>query len=107
MVHKIITILESHSQDSKILKKLFNYLEKMNKDIKFTPKNIVDYFIQSHVARITQELYNPEIVNNYEIENHVCHSIFLLKKIIKDYSFYFEKKPELERIFLSVKKFKE
>jgi hypothetical protein len=26
MVYKIITILESHSQDSKILKKLFNYL---------------------------------------------------------------------------------
>jgi hypothetical protein len=26
MVHKIITIIESHSQDSKILKKLFNYL---------------------------------------------------------------------------------
>jgi hypothetical protein len=89
-------------------KKLFNYLDKMNKQIKFTPKNLADYFIQSHLTRITQEVYDADsVVNNYEIENKICFSLFILKKIIKDYSFYFDKKPELERIFLSVKKYKE
>jgi hypothetical protein len=89
-------------------KKLYNYLDKSNKEIKFTPKNLVDYFIQSHLARISQYLYEVEsTVNNYEIENNICLSLFLNKKIVKDYSFYFDKKPDLEKIFMATKKFKE
>jgi hypothetical protein len=89
-------------------KKLFNYLDKTNKEIKYSPKNLALYLIESHLTRITQEVYDAEsVVNNYEIENQICFSLFLIRKIIKDYSFYFDKKPELERIFLEVKKFKE
>ncbi len=73
-----------------------------------TPKNIVDYFIESHIAKILQQLYSDVgELNNYEVENHFCFSLFLIKKLIKDYSFYFDKKPELERIFTSMKKYKE
>lgn len=89
-------------------KKLFCYLEKMNKEIKNQPKNLVDYMIQSHIATTVQKLYDTSSeLNNYEIENSLCFSFFLIKKIIKDYSFYFDKKPELERIFESLKKYKE
>jgi hypothetical protein len=44
MVHKIITILESHSQDSKILKKLFNYLE--NCSTFFNAIKSIDNFVK-------------------------------------------------------------
>jgi hypothetical protein len=88
-------------------KKMF--MNKHNKGFNSPPyRNIVDYFIQSHLQNITRELYNNESnLNNYEIENKICLSLFMLKKLIKDYSFYFEKKPELERIFLELKKFKD
>lgn len=83
------------NQDEGIIseKKLNCYLEKMNKQISFHPKNLIDYFIQSHIQRISQELYNTEmlVANNYEIENNLCFSLFMVKKIIKDFSFYFEK----------------
>jgi hypothetical protein len=71
-------------------------------------KNIIDYFIQSHLQNITKELYNNEsTLNNYEIENKICLSLFLIKKVIKDYSFCFDKKPELEKIIVDLKKYKE
>lgn len=89
-------------------KKLNCFLERINKPFLHNTRNLVDNFIQSHIVEITQELYdNESAINNYEIENKLSLSLFLLKKIIKDYSFYFDKKPELERIFTSVKKFKE
>jgi hypothetical protein len=84
------------------------YLEKNNRHFSTSSKNIVDYFIQSHLQNITKELYNNEsTLNNYEIENKICLSLFLIKKIIKDFSFCFDKKPELEKIFIDVKKYKE
>jgi hypothetical protein len=49
---------------------------------------------------------NNNQVNNFEIENKICLSLFIIKKIIKDYSFYFNK-AELESIFMQFKKFKE
>ena len=84
------------------------YKEKNNKQINASSKNIIDYFIQSHLQNITKELYNNEsTLNNYEIENKICLSLFLIKKILKDFTFSYDKKPELEKIFLEVKKYKE
>jgi hypothetical protein len=84
------------------------YLEKNNRHFSTSSKNIIDYFIQSHLNNITKELYNNESTfNNYEIENKICLSLFLIKKIIKDFSFCYDKKPELEKVFLELKKYKE
>jgi hypothetical protein len=84
------------------------YFEKNNRHFNTNPKNIVDYFVQSHLQNITKELYNNEsTLNNYEIENKICLSLFIIKKIIKDFSFSYDKKPELEKIFIDLKKYKE
>lgn len=92
-------------------KKFFNYCQStqnVKNKLMAQPKNLVDYLIASHITKITQEIYNAEsTVNNYEVENKLSLSLFILKKTIKDYSFYFEKKPELERVFMALKKFKE
>ncbi len=88
-------------------KKLFNYLGFKGKEIDFIPTNLVSSFIDSHIKEITQELYNAEsLVNNFEVENNICFSLFMINKIVKDYSFYFDKKPELEQMFLQLRKFK-
>lgn len=70
--------------------------------------NVVEYFIQNgHVKKLLNQLYSPEsIYNNYEIEQKLCLSLFLIKKLIQDYSFYFSKQ-ELENILIEVKKFKD
>ncbi len=76
------------------------------KRFKKDPQNLIDYFIESHIHNICKELYVSNCqVNNYEVENKLCLSLFLIKKIIKDYSFYLNK-VELETIYLGLKKFK-
>jgi len=76
------------------------------KKFKKDPQNLIDYFISSHIQNICKELYDPNVqINNYEVENKMCFSLFLIKKIVKDYSFYFNK-VELESLYLSLKKFK-
>jgi hypothetical protein len=103
-----IKLLEQIDSFGIISEKIKKKLEKKNTDDNKQAKNIIDYFIKSHLQNITKELYNESSTfNNYEIENKICLSLFLIRKIIKDYSFYFDKKPELERIYLELKKFKE
>ena len=70
--------------------------------------NIVELFIQEgHVKKLLNQLYSTDAnINNYEIESKLCLSVFIIKKLIQDYSFYFSKQ-ELENIFLQVKKFKD
>ena len=76
------------------------------KKYKKDPQNLVDYFISSQLQNICKDLYDPNSqINNYEIENKLCLSLFIIKKIIKDYSFYFSKN-ELENIYIGIKKFK-
>ena len=76
-----------------------------NKDTK--PMNIIEVFINGNLQAIMTDLYdNKNQANNYELENKICLSLFIIKKIIKDYSFYFDK-YELEKILKKLKKFKE
>lgn len=95
--------------DGVISEKMANFISKNtnNKNNSSTPSNIVEYFINSHLLNITKDLYDSNTqINNYEIENKICLSLFIIKKIIKDYSFYFNK-MELENLFMQLKKFKE
>lgn len=87
-------------------KKLYNYLERTGKN-KTPSNNLIDYIIQN-IEKKCYHLYgmSQEKLNNYEIENHLCFNLFLIYKIVKDYSFYVDKKPELEKIILNVKKYK-
>jgi hypothetical protein len=90
-------------------KNLIKFLDKSDKEIISCPKNFVDYFIECCVNKITHELYKSDSkFNNYEIENSICFCLFIIQKLIQDYSFYFERRPnELEKIFLALKKYKE
>jgi hypothetical protein len=95
--------------DGIISEKMANFISKNlnNKNNSSTPSNIVEYFINSHLLNVTKDLYDSNTqINNYEIENKICLSLFIIKKIIKDYSFYFNK-MELENLFMQLKKFKE
>ena len=61
------------------------------------------------MERLSLRLYEKEQadkVNCYEVDNVVSFYLFLIYKIIKDYSYYFDKKPDLEKIYLAVKKYK-
>ena len=94
--------LRTIEEDRSLKSKGLNPEKKYNKD----PQNIVDYFISSHIQVICKELYDSNAqVNNNEVEKKICFSMFLIKKIIKDYSFYFNK-IELETIYMAMKKFK-
>jgi len=70
--------------------------------------NLAEYLInEGNIKKLLNLMYSAESShNNFEIEQKLCLSVFLLKKIIKDYSFYFSKQ-ELENIFIQVKKFKD
>ena len=75
----------------------------------YNHRNFVDYFITENLNAITQELFADKeklSYNNYEIENKIVFSLWVIKKLIKDYSFYFSK-TELESIFLQVKRYKD
>lgn len=96
-----------NTDNGMISEKKYSAYLKAYKKVNYQYQNLVEYFIQSHVSLITQELYNQEsVVNNYEIENKLCLSLFLIKKIVKDYSFYFSRQ-ELENILTALKKYKE
>ena len=76
------------------------------KKFKKDHQNLIDYFISGHIQNLCKELYDPNVqINNFEVENKMCFSLFLIKKIVKDYTFYFNK-VELETLYLSLKKFK-
>lgn len=76
------------------------------KKFKKEPSNLIEYFISSHIQTLCKDLYDPNSqINNYEVEDKMSFSLLLIKKIIKDYSFYFNK-VELEQLYLSLKKFK-
>jgi len=99
--NKCLATLENE-REYVVKPKIINPEKKYNKG----PQNLIDYFISSHIQTISKELYDPNAqINNNEVESKLCFSLFLMKKIIKDYSFYFNK-IELETIYLALKKFK-
>ena len=103
--------LDEVKNDGFLSEKAYNILNKNNNNKVFStePTNIIECFLQAdgHLQKTMKDLYdNNNQVNNFEIENKICLSLFIIKKIIKDYSFYFNK-AELESIFMQFKKFKE
>ena len=79
------------------------YCDKLNKE-KSPSGNIVEYLIRQLLKKL-ETLKNAK-VNNVQIENYILRNLFVINKIIQDYSFYFTKKPELETIFTSLKNLK-
>ena len=79
------------------------YCDKLNKD-KNQIGNIVEYLIRQLLKKL-ETLKNAK-VNNVQIENYILRNLFIINKIIQEYSFYFTKKPEFETIFGSLKTLK-
>ena len=84
-------------------KKYYYYLDNVNKD-KVSPGNFVEYIIKD-IERKCEDIANDK-VNNYQVENYISLCLFVICRIVKNFSFYFDKKPELENIFLKIKKFR-
>ena len=79
------------------------YCDKSGKK-KLTCGNFVKYLIQQLNAKIDRFKNNK--VNSYEIENYIMMNLYMVNKVITNYTFYLYKEPELVEIFNLFEKFK-
>lgn len=79
--------------------------EILNKFHKRKKDDIVLSFLNSHVNNIIDDINNSSVINS-EAEQKLCFSLFIIKKIIKDFTFYFTAK-DLELIFNKLKNLRE
>lgn len=93
----ILTNINNNSNDSNR-----NFIHNLYKGKKY---DIVISFINSHLNNMIDEINNSSVINP-EAEQKVCFSLFFIKKIIKDFTFYFNSE-ELELIFIKLKHLKE
>jgi len=77
----------------------------LTKIFKEKKNDIVIYFIKSHINNIIEDVNNSTVIN-VEAEQKLCFSLFIIKKIIKDFSFYFSLN-DLDDIFKRLKHLKE
>ena len=79
------------------------YCDKMGKE-KMPCGNMIKYLLQQLDTKITKHKNNK--VNSKDIENYIMMNLYLIDKIIQNYSFYLYKDPELIEIFNSLEIFK-
>ena len=66
--------------------------------------NFVKYLIQQLNTKIDR--FKNNRVNSYEIENYIMMNLYIINKVITNYSFYLYKEPELVEIFNLIEKYK-
>ena len=66
--------------------------------------NFVKYLIQQLNTKIDRFKNNK--VNSYEIENYIMMNLYMINKVITNYSFYLYKEPELVEIFNLIENYK-
>jgi len=66
--------------------------------------NLVKYLLKQLITKINKN--KNQKINSIEIENYIMINLFLIDKIIQNYSFYFYKEPEFAEIFESLEIFK-
>ena len=79
------------------------YCDKAGKK-KLVCGNFVKYLIQQLNTKIDRFKNNK--VNSYEIENYIMMNLYMINKVITNYSFYLYKEPELVEIFNLIEKYK-
>ena len=67
--------------------------------------NMIKYLLEQLNVKISKTKYNNKI-NSADIENYIMMNLYLIDKIIQQYSFYLYKDPELTEIFNSLIVFK-
>ena len=78
------------------------YCDKVNKQ-KLICGNIIKYLLQQLNIKISKVKHK---VLSMEIENYIMMNLYLINKIIQNYTFYLYKEPELLEIFNSLEVFK-
>ncbi len=79
------------------------YCDKLGRE-KRPSGNIIHYLLSQLFSKF--DLINNAKVNNPQLENYLLLNLFMIDKIISDYSFYLTKKPELTDIFDRIKQLK-
>ena len=79
------------------------YCDKMNKK-KIMSGNLIKYLLQQLETKINKNKNSK--INSLDIENYIMMNLYLIDKILHNYTFYLYKDPELVEIFNSLEKFK-
>jgi transcriptional regulator NrdR family protein len=79
------------------------YCDKMNKK-KIMNGNMIKYLLQQLNTKISKNKNSK--INSLDIENYIMINLYLIDKILQNYTFYLYKDPELVEIFDSLEKFK-
>ena len=66
--------------------------------------NLIKYILEQLNVKMNKNMNNK--VNSTEIENYIMMNLYLIDKVIQNYSFYLYKDPELIEIFNSLEVFK-
>ena len=84
-------------------KAYYFYCDKMNKE-KMKCGNMLKYLLQQLNTKISKNKNSK--INSVEIENYIMINLYLIDKIIQNYTFYLYKDPELVEVFNSLEVFK-
>ena len=79
------------------------YCDKMNKK-KIMNGNMITYLLQQLNTKIAKNKNSK--INSLDIENYIMINLYLIDKILQNYTFYLYKDPELVDVFDSLEKFK-
>ena len=79
------------------------YCDKMNKK-KIMSGNLIKYLLQQLDTKINKNKNSK--INSLDIENYMMMNLYLVDKIIHNYTFYLYKDPELVELFNSLEKYK-
>ena len=100
------TLFTKIEEDFKLVNNLFCsekvyyfYCDKMNKDKKICG-NFIKYLLQQLNTKIMKNKNTR--FNGLDIENYIMINLYLIDKIIQNYTFYLYKEPELIEIFDSL-----
>ena len=87
------------------IEKVYYFYCDKNKKQKLICGNLIKYLLEQLNVKISKNRHNNK-VNSKEIENYIMMNLYMIDKIIKKYSFYLYKDPELIDIFNSLEVFK-
>ena len=84
--------------------KIYYFYCDMNKKQKIPCGNFIKYLLNQLKTKIDKDKNGK--INSFEIQNYIMMNLYIIDKIIQNYSFYLYKEPELAEIFDSLEIFK-
>ncbi len=91
--------LNFRNEDSSIGNQIINNIFAGKKE------DIIIAFVNNHINIVIEDINNSTVIN-IEAEQKLCYSLFVIRKIIKDFPFYFNSK-DFENIFNKLKHLKQ